>query len=72
MTEDIKQKLREWADRYETADFIKSDPVQFPRLAAQGLNLSRLTEKEQRRVETVALAFLRRQKTDYQDGGNAL
>ena len=33
MTEDIKQKLREWADRYETADFIKSDPVQFPRLA---------------------------------------
>ena len=55
MTEDIKQKLREWADRYETADFIKSDPVQFPRLAAQGLNLSRLTEKEQRRVETVAV-----------------
>ena len=55
MTEDIKQKLREWADRYETADFIKSDPVQFPRLTAQGLNLSHLTEKEQRRVETVAV-----------------
>lgn len=55
MTEGIKQKLREWADRYETADFIKSDPVQFPRLAAQDLNLSHLTEKEQRRIETVAV-----------------
>ena len=42
MTEDIKQKLREWADSYETAEFIKSEPVQFPRLAAQCLNLSRL------------------------------
>ena len=25
-------EIREWADKYETADFISSDPVQFPRL----------------------------------------
>lgn len=24
-------EIREWADKYETADFISSDPVQFPR-----------------------------------------
>lgn len=24
-------EIREWADKYETADFIASDPVQFPR-----------------------------------------
>lgn len=24
-------EIREWADKYETADFVSSDPVQFPR-----------------------------------------
>lgn len=30
MTEDIEQKLREWAVTYHCADFIQNDPVQFP------------------------------------------
>lgn len=55
MTEDIKQKLREWADRYETADFIKSDPVQFPRLAYLMEYPFHLKEDAQRRIETVAV-----------------
>ena len=28
---DLAIEIREWADKYETADFISSDPVQFQR-----------------------------------------
>lgn len=31
MEEKLKKQLIEWADKYETPEFVKSDPVQFPR-----------------------------------------
>lgn len=31
MNRKLIQKLRSWADQYETRDFISTDPVQFPR-----------------------------------------
>ena len=31
MEENLKNQLTEWANKYETPDFVKSDPVQFPR-----------------------------------------
>jgi uncharacterized protein (TIGR02757 family) len=30
MTEEIKEQLKEWAQRYHCADFIPNDPVSFP------------------------------------------
>ena len=30
MNSNIKDMLKEWADKYETHEYIKSDPVQFP------------------------------------------
>lgn len=55
MTEELKNNLILWANAYETPDFVASDPVRFPRLVSDGMNLSRLTDEEQRRIETVAV-----------------
>ena len=30
MKEEVKEQLREWAEKYNTTDFIDNDPVQFP------------------------------------------
>ena len=30
MTEELREQLERWAEQYETEDFIKDDPVQFP------------------------------------------
>ena len=30
MNEEIKEKLRRWANEYNVSGFIKDDPVQFP------------------------------------------
>ena len=55
MTEELKQQLREWADRYETSSFVSSDPVQFPRLAYLMEYPFHLKEDEKRRIETIAV-----------------
>lgn len=31
MNKEVKRKLLEWAERYESPDFISEDPIQFPR-----------------------------------------
>ena len=55
MTEELKSNLILWANAYETPDFVASDPVRFPRLVSDSMNLSQLTDEERRRIETVAV-----------------
>ena len=55
--EEIKEKLRRWANEYNVSGFIKDDPVQFPH---------RYTEKRDIEVSAFIylLDFLRTQGTD--------
>ncbi len=35
MNKEVRQKLLEWAEKYESPDFIANDPIQFPRRYCQ-------------------------------------
>ena len=54
MNKEVRQKLLEWAERYESPDFISEDPVQFPR------RYSMQTDIEVSGFMTALLSFGRR------------
>ena len=54
MNKEVRQKLLEWAERYESPDFISEDPVQFPR------RYSKQTDIEVSGFMTALLSFGRR------------
>ena len=54
MNKEVRQKLLEWAERYESPDFIANDPVQFPR------RYSKQTDIEVSGFVTALLSFGRR------------
>ena len=54
MNKEVRQKLLEWTERYESPDFISEDPVQFPR------RYSMQTDIEVSGFMTALLSFGRR------------
>lgn len=55
MRQELKQKLIEWADKYETPKFIESDPIKFPHRALEGCDPRSITKYQQQKVEAVAV-----------------